>query len=157
MLNFPLLYLTRQIIYNLGCMHVCAFHYLYDIVSICAILYYGSEFYVYHESANNSILCYCYSCLLACMSNIPVVTVLSHLEVILWARATWLFSDAHFEISTLPLGFFYTELFHEFVAFIYTIVITLYCFVFINLNIYGSDMLRGIYFALVLVLEKMHV
>jgi hypothetical protein len=41
--------------------------------------------------------------------------------------------------STLWLGFFYTELFHEFVAFIYTIVITLYCFVFINLNICGAD------------------
>ena len=91
-------------------MHACLCFslYLYDIVGIYAILYYGSEFYVYHESANNtSILCYCYSFLLACISNIPVVTVLSHLEVILWARETWLFSDAHVEISTShALGFF---------------------------------------------------
>jgi hypothetical protein len=68
------------------------------------------------------------------------------------------FQDAHVEISTL--GFFYTELFHEFVTFIYTIVITLCCFVFINLNIYGSDVyVVHIYInsALVLVLGKMHV
>jgi hypothetical protein len=68
------------------------------------------------------------------------------------------FQDAHVEISTL--GFFYTELFHEFVTFVYTIVITLCCFLFINLNIYGSDVyMVHIYInsALVLVLGKMHV
>jgi hypothetical protein len=77
---------------------------------------------------------------------------------VLWARATSLFSDSHVEISTL--GFFCTELFHEFVAFIYAVVITLYCFVFMNLNIYGWDVYVVriyIYFALVLVLVKMHV
>ena len=39
----------------------------------------------------------------------------------------------------MPTMRFQHWVFHEFVAFIYTIVITLYCFVFINLNIYGSD------------------
>jgi hypothetical protein len=79
--------------------------------------------------------------------------VLEVISCFMGYRATWLFSDAHDEISTLPLGFFCTELFHEFVAFIYiyTIVITLFCVYMCQSCVLNMCMCAYIFPALVLV------